>query len=204
MKNKQIRGILCLLAAAMLCFSAPCKVYGDSDGAVIVEDSAIIGGEVQQPVPRQPSQPVVQPSQPVVNQQPVAKPEKKDEARKESAQPPEKKQPAKEESEAPEQKNHKTETVSQNRIPRKAAPGKTFVVPKNKGENMGENIGKTEAEEPEQDYEAELPEETPEVNGSKPDSPEPVSLPFLFAGIVCLGTGIARIIRRLLVAYGKL
>jgi hypothetical protein len=49
-----------------------------------------------------------------------------------------------------------------------------------------------------------IPEETPEVNGSKPDSPEPVSLPFLFAGIVCLGTGIARIIRRLLVAYGKL
>ena len=193
MKNKQIRGSLCLLAAVMLCFSVPCTVYGDSDGAVIVEDSAIIGGEVQQPVPQQPSQPVM-------NQQPVAKPEKKDETGKESAQPPEKKQPAKEESEAPEQKNQKAETVSQNRIPRKAAPGKTFVVPKNKGEN----IGKTETEVPEQDCVAELPEEAPEVNGSKSDSPEPVSLPFLLAGIVCLGAGIARIIRRLLVAYGKL
>ena len=193
MKNKQIRGSLCLLAAVMLCFSVPCTVYGDSDGAVIVEDSAIIGGEVQQPVPQQPSQPVM-------NQQPVAKPEKKDETGKESAQPPEKKQPAKEESEAPEQKNQKAETVSQNRIPRKAAPGKTFVVPKNKGEN----IGKTETEAPEQDCVAELPEEAPEVNGSKSDSPEPVSLPFLLAGIVCLGAGIARIIRRLLVAYGKL
>ena len=200
MKNKQIRGSLCLLAAVMLCFSVPCTVYGDSDGAVIVEDSAIIGGEVQQPVPRQPSQPVVQPSQPVMNQQPVAKPEKKDETGKESAQPQEKKQPAKEESKAPEQKNQKAETVSQNRIPRKAAPGKTFVVPKNKGEN----IGKTETEVPEQDCVAELPEEAPEVNGSKSDSPEPVSLPFLLAGIVCLGAGIARIIRRLLVAYGKL
>lgn len=196
MKNKQIRGSLCLLAAVMLCFSVPCTVYGDPDGAVIVEDSAIIGGEVQQPVPQQPSQPVVQPSQPVMNQQPVAKPEKKDETGKESAQPQEKKQPAKEESKAPEQKNQKAETVSQNRIPRKAAPGKTFVVPKNKGEN----IGKTETEAPEQDCVAELPE----VNGSKSDSPEPVSLPFLLAGIVCLGAGIARIIRRLLVAYGKL
>ena len=193
MKNKQIRGSLCLLAAVMLCFSVPCTVYGDSDGAVIVEDSAIIGGEVQQPVPQQPSQPVM-------NQQPVAKPEKKDETGKESAQSQEKKQPAKEESKAPEQKNQKAETVSQNRIPRKAAPGKTFVVPKNKGEN----IGKTETEAPEQDCVAELPEEAPEVNGSKSDSPEPVSLPFLLAGIVCLGAGIARIIRRLLVAYGKL
>ena len=193
MKNKQIRGSLCLLAAVMLCFSVPCTVYGDSDGAVIVEDSAIIGGEVQQPVPQQPSQPVM-------NQQPVAKPEKKDETGKESVQPQEKKQPAKEESKAPEQKNQKEETVSQNRIPRRAAPGKTFVVPKNKGEN----IGKTETEAPEQDCVAELPEEAPEVNGSKSDSPEPVSLPFLLAGIVCLGAGIARIIRRLLVAYGKL
>nr|MBQ8253406.1 hypothetical protein [Lachnospiraceae bacterium] len=183
MSKKRIRGKVCLLAV-MLCVAMPQTACADTEDAVIVEENAIIGGDEQEEI-RVP----VQPSQ---TQLPQADPVQQD------AEKPVKAQNVGEQPEKEEEEVMSSNTVSENTISENS-----FVVPRSKNGNtvskgkQGPIRKKTEKRQ----EEVAKKEDDSAKESKKTDT---VSFPLLFTGIVCLGAGITRIIRRLLVAYGKL
>ncbi len=193
-KNRIGKVCVCLLAFAMsLQALFCCRVIAEE--TFVSEEEAVIGGEENETAEPEQPQPQALPGEDVSVQE---KPESGTDKEASLREKPEEKQEVSKEEE--EKQGLSGNSVSKNEVPR------VFKVPEEKRAKLNRPTEKTIKKKmsEEYEYEEEVYEETEEPAVPEGNEKRKTTVCLLIAGGICMAAGVARIICRLLIRYGKL